>query len=218
MRSVVARIVGVLVAAPLAGCEAPMPVQDVAAPQPSVDLSELFATRRAAQAASDPDAVPTHLNTPRAAAQELAIRGRWIEQAAQRHVGLHAALYRAAIDSVQTGHPAYLLNPSNEVDDARPGEMSGTEFRLRVLARLANVDQPVMWDAPQLTWMFDERSPGGPAALAWFEIVSEHPELATVEADVCLESPDIGTRKRRVEAIYDGRHWNIRNLGVQTTW
>jgi len=218
MKSLLACMLSVVLVSLLAGCES----ESKAAPEPiadaTVDLSQLFSMRRAGSADSDPSAVPTHLNAPRAAAQEIATRAQPIDRSTDRMVRLHAAMYRAAINADEASHSAYLLNPVDDPAAPLPSAISTREFRLRVLATLTGVSAKTAWDAPELTWMFDQRAPGGPAALAWFEVVGENPELATIEADVCIESPRTGTRKYRVEAIYDGQRWIVRDLGSRTVW
>lgn len=202
----------------LGGCASPPPPAPAQVKDASVDMAALFG-KGEQQAPVDPHAgtVPAHLNSPRAAAQELAIRGAAIDRKQTRDVRLCAALFRAAINADQASHSGYLL-VAGEDAAAFAGDMSPREFRLRVLAAMTGLTMPVAWDSPNLAWMLDERAPGGPAAHAWFEIVSRDDAMATVQADVCVESAKRGTRKYRVEAIYDGRAWTIRDLGARTVW
>jgi hypothetical protein len=221
MKSSVAFLLCVIAGALLCGCEAPQqaaPAQMVA--RPSADLAAMFPAANGVRAPVDPhpDAVPAHLNSPRAAAQEIVTRGRPIDRQSERTVRLHAAMYRAAINADQASHGAYLLVPAAGDAGERSPAMSERAFRLRVLSALMQLSMLVKWDGADMAWMLDERTPGGPAARAWFEIVRTNDELATVEADVCIESTSKGTRKYRVEAIYDGERWTVRDLGARTIW
>ena len=186
---------------------------------PGVNLSEFFAEKPVSLAPVDPhpDAVPSNLNSPRSAAQELATRGGSIDKSAEREIELHAALYRAAMSADGARHPAYLLVAS--ADDRRQAKsLTPRELRLRVLASMQDLSIFVAWDSLQHAWRLDARAPGGAAARAWFEVIREDDALATIEADVCVESVGAGTRKYRVEAVYDGLRWNVRDLGARTTW
>jgi hypothetical protein len=210
-----------LLSAPLLGSCAARHEQAAAGPaeEQPVDLEAVFAPRQSlAPVDPHPGAVPSHLNSPRAAAQEIATRSGSIDKRADRHVQLHAALYRAAINADEVRHPAYLLVAVADEDVDAFQSVSPREFRLRVLAALTALSMPVAWDCPDKAWMLDDRAPGGGAARAWFEVVHEDDALATIEADVCIESWRQGTWKQRVEAIYDGERWAVRDLGARTTW
>lgn len=211
-----------LVCACGSGCEAP-PSSAKPTNDESVDLSRIFTKQpikagTPVRAKDEGDALPSHLNSPMAAAKELATAPPVRDRAAERQIQLHSTLYRAAMNSDSERYRSgYLLRPIAR-DAAAQRAMSNREFDMRVLASFVAGDQRVAWDDESLAWMLQDNAPGGPAAFVWFEIVRIDEQLATIEADVCIETLQQGTRKARVEAIYDGQAWNIHDLGIRTIW
>lgn len=223
MRSRSAVAIIVFGAALQQGCQAPVRTgKRDAHPQAAVELSRIFPKqdiRAGAPSAIKNDVVPSQLNAPMPAAKDVATMPGLQSVGVKRAITMPAALYRAAMEFDAWNHSAYFLLPSDRptlVDGQRA--LSQREFCLRVLAQFMAARKPVAWENAALAQRYSDRAHAGPAAQVWFEIVQDETELATVIADVCCTSPDQGTHKARVEAIYDGAAWTVRDLGIRTAY
>lgn len=137
----------------------------------------------------------------------------------QREVLLHAALYRVAYQSNVAGPVGYfLLEPVDESDPPELGT-NASEFRLCVIAQLANLGVPVAW-VPE-TWRRGDDFYPGTTQLATrlrIKILHRNEDQATVTAEVGDTTAGVGSSRQGVTATWDGANWSIDRDQARVVW
>ena len=139
---------------------------------------------------------------------------------AQQEVALQSALYRAAYENnVGDFTKHFVLQPVDDTDPPNLGIEPG-EFRLRVLAQLADLNVPIAW-LPQ-TWRSGgvDRFPGTDqrATRLRIKIIQRNENQATVAGEVSDVTADVGASRQGVIATWDGSKWNIERERVRLVW
>lgn len=164
-------------------------------------------------------AAPQPLMTARAAAMRVAAMPALIDARERREVLLHAAMFRAAMDSNIAGYTThFLLEPAPESSIA-PMSIDLAEFRLRVLARL---DRPIItaaWNprpGDRSEWTF----PGTRELVTRLSIrINERiDDQATVKGEISDTTHSIGSSRQGVTATWDGERWNVERDRVRIVW
>jgi hypothetical protein len=168
------------------------------------------------------DAYPAadRVETAESAAARVAAMPPLTSIRAQQEVGLQAALYRAAYENnVGDFTRSFLLQSIEDVDPPNLG-MDPAEFRLRVLAQLADLHVPIAW-LPQ-SWKSHgvDYFPGTTdrATRLRIRMLKRDENVATVQAEVSDWTADVGASRQTVTATWDGRKWNIERDRVRLVW
>jgi hypothetical protein len=133
---------------------------------------------------------------------------------------LHAALYRAAYQSNVgdfTSH--FVLQPVDEADPIDLG-VEPDEFRLRVLAELADLGAPIAWRSESWQEHPIDLFPGSHevATRLQIKIIQRIEDQATVIGEVGDQTAGVGSSRQGVTATWDGKRWNIERDRVRLVW
>jgi hypothetical protein len=139
----------------------------------------------------------------------------------RREILLHAALYRAAwATNVGDFTRHYLLAPRAEDPDIA-GLIDPPEFRLRVIAQLADIGLPIAWVPPREAGGTRSDTFPGTKHLATrlgFDIRERSHDGLTVNGVIWDETAHVGSSRQRVTARWVDGAWHIERDRVRTIW
>ena len=139
---------------------------------------------------------------------------------ARQEILLQAALYRASLENnVGDFTRHFLLQPVEDTDPPNLGIEPG-EFRLRVLAQLADLNVPIAWLPETWRTVGVDRFPGTDqrATRLRIKITQRDENKATVVGEVSDVTADVGASRQGVIATWDGSKWNIERDRVRLVW
>lgn len=166
--------------------------------------------------------LPADSNTARTAAMIVVTMPPVTDARQALEVDLHAALYRAAYESnVGDFTRHFLLEPA----DDRTGFqiiIPEREFRLRVLARLADLNTPMAWVNPR----FGRNSRDGNvfpgtnslSTRLQITILGRDEAQASVTGEVGDWTSHVGSSRQGVTATWDGTRWDLKRDPIRLFW
>ncbi len=168
--------------------------------------------------------LPVELNNTTAATLWLSAIPPVDDPATKVEIALHTKLYLAAHESNVgdiTCH--YLLIPAliprGERDEPSL-VIPVLEFRMRVLAAMANLGSPVAYEQDSVDGWSSQWFPGTRelATRLRIQIIERDPAHATVVAEICDMTPHVAASRQRVTAVWDGGNWNIERDRARVIW
>lgn len=137
----------------------------------------------------------------------------------QQEILLHAAMYRAAYESNIGRAGRYLIDPVRE-EIAPDLGVEPADFRLRVLAELADLGVPVAWVPATWQTQAADLFPGtGETATRLSITISRRDEdHAAVIGEISDRTAGAGGSRQGVTATWDGLRWNIDRDPVRVVW
>jgi hypothetical protein len=137
----------------------------------------------------------------------------------QQEILLHAALYRAAIQASVGSTGRFVLEPAHDSAPPLLG-VNPSEFRLRVLASLADLHLPIAWAPPnwrdQQVDYFPETQ--DKATRITVMISNRDQNNATVSGEFGDRTWQDRNSRQAFTATWDGVQWNVQRDRTRVVW
>ncbi len=137
----------------------------------------------------------------------------------RQEVLLHAALYRAALETSVGGLDLFVLAPAVEAEPRNPG-IDAAEFQKRVLEALSDVPGKIAWLPVDGGEQGVDLFPGTEtkATRLTITITKRDEEQATVYGEAEDRTSGAASSRQGVTAIWDGEAWNVTRHSVRLVW
>jgi hypothetical protein len=198
----------VLVTLVAAGCSSPPPA---VSSDPPVDEAVVTSEPPVV-----PDAAARH--TARTAARIVSEMPPVTDAGTRREILLHVTMYRAAHETnVGDFTRHFLLEARPAAGDLIIDEI---EFRLRVLAALADLGVPVAWAPPPAVGVDPDTFPGSRhiATLLGFKVLERQEGGNRVRGRITDRTAHVATSSQKVTLTWAGSGWNLDRDGVRIVY